>query len=48
MEHKLLVSTIEFFTQHQVEFRNAGVFVDESRLSRPLLLQADDNLLLMQ
>jgi phosphoribosylglycinamide formyltransferase-1 len=48
MEHRLLVSTIEFFTQHQVESGNAEVFVDESRLSRPLLLQADDNLLLRQ
>ena len=46
MEHRLLVSTIEFFTQHRVESRNAGVFVDENRLSRPLLLQADDNLLM--
>jgi len=48
MEHRLLVSTIEFFTQHRVESGNAEVFVDESRLSRPLLLQADDNLLLSQ
>jgi phosphoribosylglycinamide formyltransferase-1 len=48
MEHRLLVSTIEFFTQHRVESENAEVFVDESRLSRPLLLQADDNLLLRQ
>jgi phosphoribosylglycinamide formyltransferase-1 len=48
MEHRLLVSTIEFFTQHRVESGNAGVLVDESRLSRPLLLQADDNLLLSQ
>jgi len=48
MEHRLLVSTIEFFTQHRVESENAEVFVDESRLSRPLLLQADDNLLLSQ
>ena len=45
MEHRLLVSTIEFFTQHRVESENVEVFVDESRLSRPLLLQADDNLL---
>ena len=48
MEHRLLVSTIEFFTQHRVKSGNAEVFVDESRLSRPLLLQADDNLLLRQ
>ncbi len=40
MEHRLLVATIEFFTRHRVESRNAEVFVDESRLSRPLLLQA--------
>ena len=48
MEHRLLVSTIEFFTQHRVKSGNAEVFVDENRLSRPLLLQADDNLLLRQ
>ncbi len=48
MEHRLLVSTIKFFTQHRVESGNAEVFVDESRLSRPLLLQADDNLFLKQ
>jgi phosphoribosylglycinamide formyltransferase-1 len=46
MEHSLLVATIEFFTQHRVESRNGEVFVDESRLSRPLRLLADDNLLL--
>jgi phosphoribosylglycinamide formyltransferase-1 len=46
MEHRLLVATIEFFTQHRVESGNAGVLVDESRLSRPLLLQADDHLFL--
>lgn len=42
MEHRLLVSTIEFFTQHRVECSNDKVLVDENRLSRPLLLQADD------
>jgi phosphoribosylglycinamide formyltransferase-1 len=46
MEHSLLVATIEFFTRHRVESRNAEVLVDESRLSRPLRLLADDNLLL--
>jgi phosphoribosylglycinamide formyltransferase-1 len=44
MEHRLLVSTIEFFTQHRVECSNTGVLVDENRLARPLLLQADDTL----
>lgn len=42
MEHRLLVSTVEFFTQHRVECSHNEVLVDEHRLSRPLLLQADD------
>lgn len=42
MEHRLLVSTVEFFTQHRVECSHNEVLVDERRLSQPLLLQADD------
>jgi len=44
MEHRLLVSTIEFFTQHRVECSGAEVLVDENSLEHPLLLQADDRL----
>ncbi len=44
MEHRLLVSTIEFFTQHRVECSDAEVLVDENSLEQPLLLQADDRL----
>jgi len=43
MEHRLLVSTIEFFTQHRVECSGAEVLVDENSLEHPLLL-ADDRL----
>jgi phosphoribosylglycinamide formyltransferase-1 len=41
MEHKLLVSTIEFFTQHKVESGDGGVFVDGSKLQQPLQLHDD-------
>jgi len=41
MEHRLLVSTIEFFTQHKVESGDGGVFVDGSKLQQPLLLHDD-------
>lgn len=44
MEHRLVVATVGFFTQHRVEYRNNGVIADENRLSRPLQLQADDTL----
>jgi len=38
MEHKLFVSTIKFFTQHNVESGDSEVFVDGSKLQQPLLL----------
>ena len=41
MEHSLLVSTIEFFMQHQVESGDAVVFVDGSELQQPLQLHDD-------
>ncbi len=41
MEHRLLVSTIEFFTQHKVESGDGGVFVDGSKLQQPLQLHDD-------
>lgn len=44
MEHRLVVSTVGFFSQHSVECRNAEVVVDARKLSRPLRLQADDSL----
>ena len=44
MEHRLLVSTMEFFKQHRVEYSGAEVLVDENSLEHPLLLQADDRL----
>ena len=44
MEHRLVVATVKFITSHRVECKNTEVFVDESGLSRPLLMQADDTL----
>ena len=44
MEHRLLVSTIEFLTRHTVECRDEAIYVDHRPLGRPLQLQADDTL----
>jgi len=44
MEHRLLVSTIELFTRHDVECRDDKIYVDGKKLSRPLLLQPDEHL----
>ncbi|MEE8339007.1 MAG: phosphoribosylglycinamide formyltransferase [Xanthomonadales bacterium] len=44
IEHRLVVSTVGFFSQHSVECKNAEVVVDARKLSRPLRLQADDSL----
>lgn len=44
MEHRLIVSTIDFFSRHPVECKDARVVVDGSTLSQPLQLQTDDAL----
>jgi phosphoribosylglycinamide formyltransferase-1 len=44
IENRLFVSTIEFFTHHEVECRDGAVFADGDRLAQPLQLQADDTL----
>lgn len=44
MEHRLLVATVEFFTRHGVECSAEAVLVDGEKLTRPLRLQADDQL----
>jgi phosphoribosylglycinamide formyltransferase-1 len=44
IEHRLFVSTIEFFTRHEVECRDGVVFADGYRLDQALQLQADDTL----
>jgi len=41
MEHRLLVSTVNFFTQHNVESGDSEVFIDGSKLQQPLLLHDD-------
>lgn len=43
-EHRLVVATIEFFTRHRVEYRDASVFIDGSALLQPLQLHEDDAL----
>ena len=44
MEHRLLVSTIELFSRHDVECRNGCVLCDGNKLENVLLLQKDDTL----
>jgi phosphoribosylglycinamide formyltransferase-1 len=44
MEHRLLVATIELFTQHEVECRDGFIFLDGNKLTNNLLLQQDDTL----
>ena len=39
MEHKLLVATVDFFTQHRVESDDLGVFVDGNKLQQALQLE---------
>jgi phosphoribosylglycinamide formyltransferase-1 len=41
MEHRLIVSTVELFTRHNVECMNGSVLVDGKTLTRPLLLETD-------
>lgn len=44
MEHRLLVSTIELFSWHDVECRNGCVLCDGNKLNNVLLLQKDGTL----
>ena len=44
MEHRLVVATVALFSCHRVECGDGQVFVDGSRLDRPLRLQADGQL----
>jgi len=44
MEHRLLVSTVEFFTRHDVEYREDTIFIDKNRLDNILLLQPDESI----
>lgn len=43
-EHRLIVATVELFTRHAVEQVPDGVRIDGVPLKRPLLLNADDEL----
>ena len=43
IEHRLLVATVKFFTQHQVESGEGEIFVDGNKLHQPLQL-LDDSL----
>ena len=44
MEHRLVVSTVEFFSNHKVECSGGAVIVDDVRREHPLQLQHDDHL----
>ena len=44
MEHRLLVSTVELFTEYDVEYREDAIFIDEERLDNILQLQPDESL----
>lgn len=41
-EHRLLLATIELFTQRRVKMHSESVLLDGKPLQRPLLLQADN------
>ena len=43
MEHRLLVSTVEFFTMHDVEYREDSIFVDGKKLDNILQFQSDES-----
>jgi len=42
LEHRLLVATVKYISEHQVECRDGGVIIDGSELGAPLQLQAND------
>ena len=44
MEHRLVVATVEFFANHQVECRDGAVLVNGAKRTCPLLLQDDGRL----
>ena len=44
MEHRLLVSTIELFSRHDVECRDSSVLCDGNKLNNIFILQQDDTL----
>lgn len=44
MEHRLLVSTMEFLSRHVVEHRGSATFIDGDLLAEPLQLRTDDTL----
>jgi hypothetical protein len=44
MEHRLVVSTVEFFSNHKVECSGGAVIVDDVRREHPLQLQDGDHL----
>jgi phosphoribosylglycinamide formyltransferase-1 len=44
MEHRLIVSTVELFTNTTVQCGDGEVLIDGTKLTRPLLLKDDDTL----
>ncbi len=48
MEHKLIVSTIDFFTQHQLESGDDGIFLDGDKLLQPLQLHEENGKMILK
>jgi phosphoribosylglycinamide formyltransferase-1 len=44
MEHRLVVATVELFARHRVECSDGAVYLDGTRLDRPLQLRDDGSL----
>jgi phosphoribosylglycinamide formyltransferase-1 len=44
MEHRLVVATVELFARHRVECNDGAVYLDGTRLDRPLRLRDDGTL----
>ena len=44
MEHRLVVATVELFAHHRVECSDGAVYLDGTRLDRPLRLRDDGTL----
>ena len=44
MEHRLVVATVELFARHRVECSDGAVYLDGTRLDRPLRLRDDGTL----
>ncbi len=48
MEHRLIVSTTDFFTRHKVESADDGVFLDGNKLLQPLQLHEENGKIILK